>query len=377
MKIKIKKISIGTIAFYIFWIILLVGKGLGYTAGDQVFRIITWIAIIFAIVKLVCTQWTRNQLITCILLNLLGIFVWFSSGDSAVLLTTIAVTSLKNININKLLKTSFWIKGSIYVVRVTLAILGFADKQVLTRYFPDGTYTLRYSLGYQQPNTAHYLLFVIVALCILVYRNRLKLFHYILMMLGNFFIFSFTDSRAGLLMTSLLILLAFTSSGKSRNLIVRGIEAASGASYFICAVTSFLICFAVTKIEFLTTFGTLYSRFNTASTVITNNIIPLFGSPNITTDFGYINILYGYGLIVWFIYVFGNTKLTKVMRKNNMVLEQIVLMCYAIYTLAEAYSTSILMNLSLVYFASILYPTNIVNVDSKKGDAKLSWAKKV
>lgn len=355
--------------FYIFWIMLLVGKGMGYDSRSSTFRLMTWIAISFAIVKLLLTRWRKKELLICFSLSLLGILVWYFSKDTAVLLSIVTLISLKDIDILQLFKVSFWIKGPMFVLRTSISILGFIDKQMMYRYSNGVIIAKRYGLGYGQPNATHYTLFVIIALCIITYHERLKLAHYFLMMLYNAYIYTYTNSKTGLGITCFLIVASYLASNKKYLYIHKLVSKIINNAYIIGAILSFLICYLVAKMEYLSNLGTLSSRFLTATKVINNYSINLFGSPGVITDFGYVNILYGNGIIVWFAFIIGNTLLLKKLESYHLQIERIILLCYAVYTLSEAYSISVLMNFSIVMLASIVFSrTNLRKSKIQNGE---------
>lgn len=352
------KINLASICFYMFWMTLLIGKGMGYSSSDAVFRYMTFAVIPFAAFKLLLTHWYRRELVWCIFLNIIGLVVWIFSGEADILLTTIAITSCKNIDLYKLFKVSFWIKGLFFFIRTSLAIAGVIDKQIAYRWNADKIYDIRYALGYEQPNATHYTLFVIVALALLVYRKRMELFHYIILMIYNLYIYSYTLSRTGVAMISIILVLGYICGKRSGILVYKGVRFWGQYAYIVGATGSFLICFLFEKVEFLQSFGNLSSRFMTGTRVIKNNPLTLFGVSDVVTDFGYIAILYGSGIVVFGLFIVGMSLLLMRFAKYNLYMESIVLVAYAVYTLSESYSSSVLMNVGVFFLAWIIYPMN-------------------
>lgn len=104
--------------------------------------------------------------------------------------------------------------------------------------------------------------------------------------------------------------------------------------------------------------GTALSRLKTGAAVLSMNTISLFGVGNITTDFGFVFIGFQYGLIILLIYIIANTVLMKVFFKNKYYIEFFIMLIYAVYTMVESYSASILMNASLILLSLLLYSNN-------------------
>ena len=348
--------SMASASIYIYWLILLIGKGLGFSSADEIFRNMVFIAIPFVAIKLLISKWTKKDLIICISFNVLGILIWFFSKDADILLTTLTITACKDENLYNLLKLSFWVKGIMFVIVTSLAILGVTDMQLDPRYYSSSVFDVRYALGYGQPNTAQYTLFIIIVLAVLCYHKKMNIFHYSILLSYSIFIYQYTDSRTGIIMSVAFLLFTYYAERKS-GFVLRSILKICGEyAYIIGAIISFTICFMFIKIPLLSSFGTLSSRFKTGTSTLLNNNISFFGIPNIETDFGYINILYGSGLIFFIVFLIGMTQLNKKFIKQNMYIETITLIIYAIYTLAESYSSSILMNVSLLFLTWAIFP---------------------
>ncbi len=359
-------IKFGKILFYTFWGIVVVGKGLGYTSADSVFQNMAWIAIIFASYKIIITKFSRRTMLICFLLNLMALMIWLCSGSTTVLLTTITISAMQDMRCSSIFKFSFWILGILFVLRTTLAILGILDVQ--QRYFfSDGTLRIRYALGYGQPNSTHFVLFVVIALCVLAYSKRIKIYHYFMMLAYNCFIFSYTDSRAGFSVTTLFILLCLLSSSRFANKILyRFFRFWSRKAFIITSVASVIIAQLFLRVDILREWGTFSSRFQTAFYVINNNNIALFGNSGISTDFAMINFLYSDGLVFFILFVVGYYFLLKRYSGKKDLQFMIACCCYAVYCLAEAYADSVLMNITLLMFGEYIYHTKAIDIAYKE-----------
>lgn len=352
------KISITKLLFYVFWTLLLIGKGLGMTSANPTMVTITWIAIFFAIFKMLLSEWKKQELIATGVLLILGLIVFWKTRDAAVLLTIMAICASENIDLKQLFRYSFWLKLLMFVTRTSLAIANVIDRQILVRYDSGDVHTIRYALGYGQPNATHYTLFVICVLLFLSYRN-LKTWVFVLFELYNVFIFSYTNSRTGFLMTSLLILCVWAIKSKIIHRLFCSLGKPLCYSYVALAVFSFATPYFINVIlSRYAGLGTALSRLKTGTAVILTNTISLFGSGNVKTDFGFVFIGFQYGLIVLFIYIIANTVLMKVLFKNEHYVEFFIMLIYAIYTMVESYSASILMNASLILLSLLLYANN-------------------
>lgn len=349
--------SITKLLFYIFWTLLLTGKGLGMTSSSPVMVSITWVSIIFAILKLVTTKWEKQELVVLGVLLILGQIVFMKTRDAAVLLTIITICAAKNIDLRELFKYSFWLKFGMFFVRTSLALANVIDRQVLVRYDSGDIHTVRYALGYGQPNTTHYTLFVIYGLLFLSYKN-LKTWMFVLLEFYNAFIFSYTDSRTGFLVTSLLVLCMWAIKSKAIYKIFKSFGRALCYSYLFLAVLSFATPYFINILMKYVGEGTFLSRFKSGAGILTTNTLTLFGSGNIRTDYGFVFIGFQYGLVILLIYILANTALMREFFRQQYYTEFFIVLIYAIYTMMESYSVSVLMNTSLILLSMLLYQNN-------------------
>lgn len=354
IRIKKEKIGFGIIVFYIFWTMLLIGKGVGMTSADRPMRILTWIGITFLALKMIIEKWSRKELLVSIALLMLGLLVYLYSHDAAILLTAIVICGVKSISLHEFFKYSFWIKLILFVLYTSLAIYGVIDSESIVRYDSGSIHTIRYALGYGHPNATHYTLFSIYVLFFLSYSIN-KIWLFLLLELYNLYIFGYTDSRTGFIMTSFLILLIYIYRNKYLEGFLMRVSRVFSYIYIIFALISLLIPWLIRYLLGLKKYGTMYSRFATGVRVIQNSDLRLFGQPNIKTDFGYIYIGYAYGVVVFVLFVIVNTFLMRLFISNNLTTEFGVLLSYSIYTLMESYSASVLMNISLILIALLIF----------------------
>ncbi len=350
-------ISITGASFYIFWTLLLVGKGLGMTSANPYMVKMTWVAVFFAVFKLCFTKWKKTEFIAMVILLSLGLVVFLKTLDAAALLTMMTICASKSVDLRQLFKYSFWLKAIMFVIITTLVIFNVIDSQPFIRYEGD-VYTVRYGLGYGHPNAAHYTFFIICVLFFLTYRN-MKTIYFVLLECYNIFLFSFTVSRTGFLLTSLLILCNWAIKSKVVYRLFCKFGNLLSFIYVILAVLSFATpLFVNVIVSEYAGLGTALSRLKTGTAVVINNVISLFGNGGITTDYGFIFIGYQYGLIILIIYILGNTLLLRKFLKKHYLAEFFILVIYALYTMLESYSASILMNTSLLLLSLLLYSEN-------------------
>lgn len=356
--IKVKYIvRLDNLCVYIFWGVLMIGKGLGLTSEYQEFQYITLFAFPFAAIKIFRTPWTREDLFRNIFLGVTGIAVWIFSKKTDVLIAIIVIIACKNISIYKLFKLAFGIRATLFFTRTSLAILGYLDLEYAPRWYAGG-YDVRYALGYMQPNTTHYELFVITVLALLLWHNRMRLPHYLCLFGYNFFIFRYTDSKTGMVLIAVTLVLVYLTDRKPGILFGKPIRYIGKYAYIAGALFSLIGCILYRKWPAFRMLGTFSSRFQTGLWVISNRPFSLFGVRGVNTDLGMIDILYGRGIIVFIVFLVAMTALMKRFSQKNMYTEEIIGIIYAVYTMMESYTTSILMNMMLLFMVWICYPAS-------------------
>ena len=354
--------------FYIFWTILLIGKGFGFTNKDQIFVYMTYFSLVFAGLKLLFSTYTKKELLIISGLFILGFVVWRFSNSTSVFLTIITLSACKDMQIQKLLKYTFLVKLLLFVLVTSLAMCNFIDPGKVERIV-NGVYLgERYCLGYGHPNTCQYTLFMIYILFAYTYKTKINMISITIMALYNYFIYKYTDSNTGFLMCNFLLVYMALQKTKIKTLINTVMYFVSDYIYIILVPISFVCCYLSTKMNLLNNLGTLSARFWTASNIVFNNPLNIFGSTVMDTDFGFIKILYSYGLIVLALYVFIHTYLLKKLKEKDMAIEYFSLVLMALYSLLESYSASILMNMTLFL---ILYFTKQKELDERM--SVFSW----
>lgn len=350
------KAKIGIINYYIFWNLLMIGKGLGFTGNSRELRSIAYIAMTFLIIKIIYTSWKREELQWSIFLVSYGLINWILSQYTGVFLTILAIIGSKGVSRYKLFKMALYVRGTLFVYMLFSALLGFRDMEVSYRWIDRTQIIKRYSFGYGHPNASHYAFFTLILLFILLRIEKLKFIHYAIFIGFNIFVYKYTNSRTGLLMVFFLLTLMMLENIGLILIIKINI---TKNIYIIMTSISLAIVYLYDDIAVLHFYGTLSSRFSTANNLVNRYSINLFGIPNIETDFGYIAILYQSGIIAILIFVIGSTILLKKAIEQNNIKVMACLIIYGIYTMSESYSVSILMNVMLLYFSDFIFKNEI------------------
>lgn len=364
MKLRIK-CSFSELCFYVFWFCLQLGKGLGYVAEDTEFLKLLLLGAPFAFVKLFLTKWTAKELLTAAALAVLGIGIAISSGVTTFLLTIFCIVAVKDIDIKKALKINLFVRGPLYAVRTTMAILGYTDMQMRYRYEAGVAVAERYAMGYGHPNSTQFELFMLIALIVILYANRIKFLHYICFALSNHYIYGYTDSRTPYVLCVVFLAGAYLARNERERIINRLIDFWSNKSWYIGIIVSAIGCWAYVRIPLFRQFGTFSSRFLTAVNTITENNITLFGMEGISTDLGFVYLLYCAGLVYFILYIIWMHRLLKLGKMRYETLLQWAFVCLSIFNMMEHTAYSVLSNGLLLYLVYVIFPRQNKEIISK------------
>lgn len=353
MKVKFKPADT---CFYIFWFFLQVGKSLGYTSRHEEFTTLLLLGIPFAIARMILIKWDRESLLRCVLLNLLGIATALVSKTTTYLLSLFCITAVKDMDLKKIIKMALFVRGPIYIIRTTMAILGFADMEVSYRYANGAISVTRYALGYGHPNTTQFELFMLIMLLFYLYRERIRIWHYVVLLVYTYFMFDYTNSKTAFYLGVLFLCAAFVCLQRGKNIVRQIAAIISKKSWIVGATFTVIGCMLYLYVPSFRGLGTFSSRFLTATNIIRTRSLSLLGNPSISTDLGYVYVLYDGGIILAGLFFVGVNKLLKMHPIKSDIVLSLAFACFSIFNIMEAYTYSVLSNAMLLFLAYVIYP---------------------
>lgn len=170
MKLRTKINAYGDIMYYIFWLILMFGKGLNLAGEEPLMQILTYAAIILVLFGAYTIRFTQRELRLCVFLVSVGGMVMLTAKKATILLTVLAICTAKRQNMREILKIGFWVRMPMFLVTVYLATHGMLANS-LKYEWRAGVRLMRYGLGVGHPNVAHLTLFILVTMYIYTMRK--------------------------------------------------------------------------------------------------------------------------------------------------------------------------------------------------------------
>lgn len=199
-------ITIGELFYYLFWILMLFVKGVGWYDGMPVYKICFIIAIFCIGIKICYTEHTVAEWIFITLLSGLGLIAYLNSREKGILLAIMMIIGIKGIPVRRLFQIGLVVWGPCFVIMNVLGVFDIVTGPIFAQNKNGLGIVLRKSLGYTHPNVLHVTYAVLLAF-ILYLSIKKSIWKYIVLFLGNIYVFLYSFSYTGFLMVMLLLLM--------------------------------------------------------------------------------------------------------------------------------------------------------------------------
>lgn len=364
--------------YYIFFALLAAGKYIEFGADDRIYQVIAVLAFITILSKIITTQYTVNELKKIIIIAMLCIGTYFTSGKEGFLFSALAIVGIKNVSTNKIYKLTGCIGLIIFGSKVLLSSLGIIEQysRDIIRY--DGKswmYVKRIGLGYEYSNIMYVILFTLICIYIYIYYDKLNNLGLLMLFSIFFIVYKFSYCRTGFMCGIILLLLIFLQ--KNLNIFrFRIVKLISSWSYILCFAVNFLTSYYYepNNIFFAKLNSLLSGRLALGKQFLDIYKIKLFGQKIVyntssndymVLDATYINMLLSYGLVATIIFLIVNTYLIRKLLKHNKIIEVILLVSYSVYGLSETFLPNLFLNMSMIFLSELLYPGTLIKEKNK------------
>ena len=218
---SIKKSRLPGFVFYIgltaeLLIVIIDKSSLINPIEGQLFRITF---LLFAL-KIILTDYTWREWCAIVLSEAVAFASYRITGANDLIRLVTFVVACKNIPLKQMLKYTFYVTLTGCAVIVVLSVTGIygaissteafghAGREVVdaARYGrAEAVPETRYTLGMGHPNALSCMFFMLTALGVYVWFERMKWYSYLFVLLLNFGVYALTDSKTGLLIASLFL----------------------------------------------------------------------------------------------------------------------------------------------------------------------------
>lgn len=330
--------------------------------------------------KLILTRYERREWVILVLLEGIGFISYRVTGANDMIRIVTFVAACKGIPLKEMLRYTFYVTLAGCLVIVALAVTGIYGDVSLTQAFGhesmESTLYIgekpaaetRYTLGMGHPNALSCMFFMLVALGVYVWFERMKWYSYLFLLLLDAGIFLLTESKTSMLITTAFLLGAFliTCVKKLRNMPL----------LYICGLLVFLLCIAFSVDAAVCAqrvrdaqwneFYYLNPRDNAHIVAlgkidrhISGRIVSLtdsadnngsietwsaFSRPNNMNyyfDMGWVKLFYRYGVVPGCLYIAACLALMWRMYKRRDACGLLLFATFAVYTVVEAHLISV------------------------------------
>lgn len=353
--------------FYISFFLVSMAQTFGIGASDNpVVVLLTLISIIPFVLKIINTKFTKHELIITAFLTLYAIISVFTSKNSLMLINIFCIIGIKNVDIKKFIKCLFVYRLIGFLAVIILTNLGFLPNREIY-LFKNGanTYIIRESLGFYHPNLLALYFFVLVAMFIYGYFEKIKYYHFLILLIPTIIIYNICYSRTGLVCTLLLIFISmFVKYAKNMSRIILN----KFTIWIPILLAIFMVAFTVFYFD-----NPLFSKINSllsgrlylSHSYIENYGITLFGVPLQNSyiingevsiiDSGFVFLLLNYGIVGFSLALISIYKCCQYFLKDKNTICFAILLVFSCYCITEKTILIFLLNFPLLYLSQLLF----------------------
>lgn len=297
------EISLSELFFYAFFSVLLFAKGIGLYDGQRGFQIALVIACGSIAGKALLTEYNGiKELIIYLIFVIMGAVIYYVSGDKGALIIALLILGLKGIDLKRLFKIGLVIWILSFGITFILSSLHIIESDFKVHDRLGMGRIIRWNLGQSHPNVLHISFLVLLFFIIECVGNRYKWSHLVLMECMNIFVFMYSLSTTGFLVSTLF--LVFLAYWKLRKRINKFERILIQVILPLCIIISYAAPIVLKGKAFDIVNSLLNTRLELSKWFLLNQPIKLFGVKiaNIVTatrtmDNSYLYCIITYGLL--------------------------------------------------------------------------------
>ena len=329
----------------------------GLNSSYRIFRAVFLVVTLILLLKMAVTDFTLREIIVmAVFILLLGINL-LRNGERTLVLTAMGIFGAKNVSLDKFFKYALWVKAVLTVGTLVLAAVGVIENRSWNLPKNGERYDI-YCYGYFHPNATFANIFVLLLLAIIVYKDKLKWYAYVIgtgIMLAAYKVLF---CRTGLLVWGVLCLMVLgyrlAKHWKWEKIYMAILTA---VPVILAALTLILPMWARAN----TTVNEKLNLYLTGRIRHINNTIDrikylIMGHvPREDFDSFYFHLIYNYGWVLFVLCLVAYCAGIWYCNKKANFYGAIALSIMAVYGFMEQLPLSVLWNLPLLYLSWILF----------------------
>lgn len=330
--------------------------------------------------KVLLTRYERREWVLLLAMEAVGVVSYRVTGANDIIRIVTFVAACRGIPLKEALRYTFYVTLAGCLAIVALAVTGIYGDISLTQAFgheaaettryigEEAAEETRYTLGMGHPNALSCMFFMLTALGVYVWFDRMRWYSYLFLMLLNAGVYLLTRSKTSMLITAAFIL------GACLLTFVKRLQKMT--FLYVCGLLVFVLCIAFSVDAAVCAQRVREAQWNefffcnprdNAHIVllgkidrhISGRIISLTDSDNndgmIQTwsafscennmnyyfDMGWVKVFYRYGVIPGILYVLANLALLWRIYKKRDGCALVLFVMFAVYTVVEAHLISV------------------------------------
>ena len=332
-------------------------------------RLLRQIAVALLFCKVATTRYSKKEFVWVALLLILALTNYQYSGNTRAIYNALMVCSLKDVDLKKVLKVSFYSIVFIILLLGTLAVFGITGIVSVTENFGRGDMSsdfsaaeTRFYMGYIHPNTWAHAMFTAMLLGVVAFWEKIDWKGILVLALVNYLAYELAASRTSFICGCLLCLSVFGAKYISKLWESWVTKIAILAS----VVAAWAIIFTA-RVDFednlrweLIDWKLFTGRIVQAKAYLESCGLSMFGRSipdqldnGYILDMGYMRMLLENGIVIYvlmFVVTVGILIYALRQKRNDIV---IVIACISLYGIYENLSISQIPSNLVLYFAAI------------------------
>lgn len=301
-------------------------------------------------IKIITTQYSKKEWIAIAIAGILVSISYLVNDKDEVVRAAVFVISCKNIDVKKILKVVLGITLAGSVILFVLAASGTFGAMTMTANFgrgpSPGIVETRYCFGMGHPNAFHCMLYMMIVVCLYIYIDKMRWYHFVLLFLTNIITYHYTDSN-----TAMYVIIA-TIIGAAIMKYIPQLKDMKWV-YWLCATFVLaLVIFSIVGSHIGRETPFMYAldhilngRFQYAHEIENARVEnwTLFSNrANLEFfDQGFIRLFYWYGIIPGIMYVLANLYLIYQSYQKRDYMLLIIVVGFSLFSIMEAHLVSV------------------------------------
>lgn len=355
------KVKYSELLFYLFFGVLFFAKGIGLYDGQTLFKLLLIIAVVCLLGKFSLEKYNKEQMIVIVGVLLLGGTTYLLTGEKGLLLNCLLIAGLHHMDTKKIFRLAgvIW---SIAVVGTIIVSLFHMEDTVYKVHAKLGLgHVFRWSMGYGHPNVLQITYFIMAIIIVYLIGDKFKLWHGILLFLGNCFFFLYSLSYTGFAVVLCLLIGRVYLSYRPQ--LTKAEKVLLQMIFPLCVLLSLVGPVILRGEAFRIIDKLMNTRLRLAKHFLVKDYIHLFGNRlseiitnSVTMDNAYVFAFITYGIIPFTLIVVVTLYAIRQMCRQEKYIEMLIFAVISIGGLTEPflYNTSF-KNLSVILIGEVLF----------------------